>query len=146
MIPFAGQVWRTIFAGADDATRPVASTEGRFHHDGQTAIYTSLTAEGCRVAIKRYVGSNEPPRIIVPLDVRLTKVVDLRGRAELSTVWQDIRATGAPAPTWAYSDAARASGAQGLLYSSRSRPDLTHLVVFSGDPDAVGVAGPALPF
>ncbi|WP_263406000.1 RES family NAD+ phosphorylase [Histidinibacterium aquaticum] len=56
-----------------------------------------------------------------------------------------MRATGAPSPTWEISDAARAEGARGLLYRSRSRPDLTHVVLF----DLIGALvpdGPPLPW
>ncbi len=45
-------------------------------------------------------------------------------------VWQDFVETGEPAPTWRYSDTARNAGAQGMLYASRSRPELSHLVLF----------------
>ena len=124
-----------IFAG-QDARAPVRSPEGRFHHSGQTAIYTSLTAEGTAVAIRRYVTAEDAPRVVVALRLAPIRVADHRGDPALSVVWQDIRATGADAPTWAWSDAARAAGAEGLLYSSRSRPDLAHLVLFT-DPDRI---------
>lgn len=143
MIPFAGTVYRNVFAD-QDPTLPVASPEGRFHHDGQCAIYTSLTPEGSRVAIKRYVTDQDRPRVIVQLAVNLTQVADMRGKPALSIVWQDIRATGQAAPTWAFSDQARAQGAHGLLYSSRSRPDLTHLVLFTADPAFVTLGGSAM--
>lgn len=114
-----------------DPMAPVRSPTGRFHHSGQWALYTSLSAEGTAVAIKRYMRPDDPGRVIHPLDVIAQKVMDLRGRTEASVVWQDIVATGAPSPTWRFSDAARAHGAQAMLYSSRSRPELSHLVVFS---------------
>lgn len=129
MIHFAGTVWRMTFAGRN-ALVPVTSPEGRFHHSGQNAIYTSLTPEGTAIAIRRYVMPNDPPRVIQPLLVDATRVVDLRGNRDASVIWQDQRATGSPAPTWEFSDAARIKGAQAMLYSSRSRPDLSHLVVF----------------
>ncbi len=138
-----GPVWRAVFAGADPLA-PVGNPEGRFHHAGQWAIYTSLTPEGCAVAIRRYLRAGDPPRVVVPLDLRPLRLADGRGRVELSAVWQDIRAGGAPAPTWAFPDAARAEGAEGMLYSSRSRPDLTHLVLFS--PAVLAGAGAPQPF
>ena len=141
--PVIGPVWRALLAGTDPLA-PVASPEGRFHHSGQWAIYASLTPEGCAVAIRRYLRPDDPPRVVVPLSLRRLRLVDCRGRADLSVVWQDIRAAGAPSPTWAFSDAARAEGAEGMLYSSRSRPDLSHLVLFS--PQAVAAAGAPLPF
>ena len=135
-------LWRAVFAEADPLA-PVTSPEGRFHHSGQWAVYGSLSPKGCAVAIARYLRAGDPPRVVVPLQV-LARVLDCRGQPELSVVWQDIRAGGALAPTWAASHAARASGAQGMLYSSRSRPDLTHLVLF--DRVAILGMGAALPF
>ncbi|WP_372573823.1 RES family NAD+ phosphorylase [Ruegeria jejuensis] len=129
MIPFTGTVWRMTFQG-QDAQVPVTSPEGRFHHSGQVAIYSSLTAEGTAIAIRRYMSPNDAPRLIQPLHIRAARVADLRGNREASVIWQDIHATGAPSPTWAFSDTARADGAQAMLYSSRSRPDLSHLVIF----------------
>lgn len=129
MIPFAGQVWRIVNLG-QNPEQPAFAPEGRFHHSGQTAIYTSLSPEGCSVAIARYIHANDPAREIVLLQINALRILDMRGNPDLSVVWQDIRAAGAPAPTWAFSNAARDAGAQGLLYSSRSRPDLSHLVLF----------------
>ncbi|MCK8482811.1 RES family NAD+ phosphorylase [Aliiroseovarius sp. S2029] len=145
MIRFTGTVYRLNFIG-QDTTAPVPSPEGRFHHSGQPAIYTSLTVEGCGVAIKRYLRPDDAPRHIVPLAVDLDRVADIRGQVGASVIWQDSRAAGCPAPTWSYSDQARADGAQGLMYSSRSRPDLTHLTLFTTDPGAVRLAGPPIPF
>ena len=145
MIPFRGTVWRLLFAGAlDRAASPGPSPEGRFHHSGQPALYTSLTREGCGIAIRRYLRADDAPRVLVPLDIDADRIADLRGAGAASAVWQDIRATGAPAPTWRLSDAARAAGAQGLLYRSRSRPDLLHLALF--DVTAVTAVGEAEPW
>lgn len=145
MIPFTGTVYRVVFTD-QDATAPVRSPEGRFHHSGQNAIYTSLTPEGCRVAIKRYLTTDDASRHIVPLDIAFDRLADLRGTPAASMVWQDERARGEPASTWALSDQARQSGAQGMLYSSRSRPDLTHLVLFDIGPAAVQYTASPLPF
>ena len=144
---FAGIVWRILAAArADDPTGPARAPEGRFHHDGQVAVYTSLTAEGAGIAIQRYLGPKDAPRVILPLHVTAHFLMDLRllpDPAAASVVWQDQRDQGLPAPTWAFSDAARAAGAQGLLYASRSRPDLTHLVLFDLAAQVLRPAGPA---
>jgi hypothetical protein len=129
MIPLARRVWRILPLGAPPL-RAVQSPEGRFHHSGQTALYTSLTPEGTVVAIRRYMMPEDPPRQIVPLELSASRVMDIRGQATASVIWQDLRAQGKASPTWEISDKARREGAQGMLYSSRSRPDLTHLVVF----------------
>jgi len=128
------------------ACEPVHSPIGRFHHSAQVALYTSCTEEGASVAIKRYVKPDDPKRIIVPLRVDDARIYDIR-KTDLSKgasiVWQDCVEKGDPAPTWQYSDYARKAGAQGMLYSSRSRPDLTHLVLFDVSTDILKQSGDA---
>jgi len=117
--------------------------EGRFHHSGQVAAYASLSAEGAVVAMRRYLddGIN---RVLVPMWLKSDHVVDQRGNSDASVVWQDDRAAGKVSPTWAFSDAARDVDAQAMLYSSRSRPDLSHVVVF--EPECLSYIGSATTF
>ncbi|MBN2905968.1 MAG: RES family NAD+ phosphorylase [Rhodobacteraceae bacterium] len=150
MIAFRGMVWRILDADRAGAPcAPARAPEGRFHHSGQVALYASFTAEGAGVAIRRYVQPGDPSRVIVPLRINATRLRDLRALPDptrASVVWQDLRAAGQPAPTWALSDAARAAGAQGMMYPSRSRPELTHLVLFQTSAALVAPAGPPLPW
>ncbi len=134
MICYAGLAWRIVWQG-QDALAPVQNPEGRFHHAGQPAVYTSLTEEGCATAIARYLAPQDGPREIACLQIDAAQICDLRDEPAARMVWQDLRATGAASPTWGFSDAARAKGAQGLLYASRSQPHLTHLVLF--DPQVI---------
>ncbi len=134
-----------MFAGLDPRA-PAAAPEGRFHHSGQRALYTSLSEEGTAVAIRRYLAPDDPQRVLVPLTVAAERVADLRGRPELSVVWQDLRPAGVPSPTWALSEAARADGAQAILYSSRSRPDLTHFALLSDFDRVITTVGEARPW
>ena len=78
------------------------------------------------------------------MHVKADMVVDERGNTEASIVWQDMRARGAASSTWDISDAARETGAQAMLYSSRSRPDLSHIVVFQ--TSSLSFVGPVTPF
>lgn len=131
---------------ADQICEPVRSPIGRFHNSDQVALYTSCTEEGASVAIKRYVKSDDPKRIIAPLQVNSDRIYDIRKTDfsnHASIVWQDYVEKGEPAPTWQYSDHARKAGAQGMLYSSRSRPDLTHLVLFDVSRDILKQGGDA---
>lgn len=147
MISFHGTVWRILSADrAEDACEPARHPEGRFHRSGQVALYASLSTEGAGVALRRYVRASDPPRVIVPLQITAQAVDDLRGtpdQAAASAVWQDERASGAPSSTWHFSDRARNSGAQAMLYASRSRPDLSHLVLFEVTPATVRQLAPA---
>lgn len=130
LISFDGPVWRLLPESlVTTPCEPARAPEGRFHHSGQIAAYASLTAEGAHVAIKRYIADGVK-RVLVSLRLKSDRVVDQRGNKLASIVWQDVRAAGAISPTWAWSDAARDIGAQAMLYSSRSRPDLVHVVVF----------------
>ena len=143
-VQFTGPVWRLLSRQrVDTPAVPASAPEGRFHHSGQIAAYASLSAEGAGVAIKRYLGDGVE-RMLVPMWLEAGQVADIRGDGRASVVWQDIRAAGEPSPTWAFSDAARKAGAQAMLYSSRSRPDLAHVVVFQ--PDCLSYVGPAAPF
>ena len=146
MIEFSGPVWRILFQSqAGSPLDPARAPEGRFHHHGQSALYASLSEEGAGVAIRRYVSAGDPARVIQRCQVTAS-LHDLRGRREVSVVWQDIAAVDLPSPTWAYSDKARALGAQGMLYSSRSRPDLSHLVLFDITPTTIRTASQPYPW
>lgn len=126
------------------ACESVSSPIGRFHHSEQIAMYTSCTEEGAGIAIKRYLKPDDPARIIVPLYIDSVNIYDIRNTDlsnKASVVWQDCVANGEAAPTWTYSDSAREAGAEGMLYASRSRPDLTHLVLFDVSPNIVRIAG-----
>lgn len=137
---FDGPVWRLLPATmAGMPAAPAGAPEGRFHYDGQIAAYASLSAEGATVAIQRYL-SDAAERIIIPMWLKAEFVADVRGETEASVVWQDVRDEGKPSPTWLISDAVRQAGAQAMLYSSRSRPDLSHVVVFR--PELLSFVGP----
>lgn len=144
---FSGIVWRIMFADQlAQACGPVGSPIGRFHHSEQVALYTSCSEEGAGVAIKRYLKSDDPQRIIIPLQINADRIHDIRKTdfsKRASIVWQDCVEEGKAAPTWQFSDTARKAGAQGMLYASRSRPELTHLVLFDVSTDVVKQAGDA---
>jgi len=140
LVAFAGPVWRLVpEAQAETPAAPARAPEGRFHHSGQIAAYASLSAEGTIVAIQRYLGDGVR-RVLVPMWLQAERVADERGNPAASIVWQDMPGRGARAPTWDVSDAARAQGGQAMLYTSRSRPDLAHVVVF--DPSCLSLVGP----
>ncbi|WP_170573400.1 RES family NAD+ phosphorylase [Ruegeria atlantica] len=131
MLNFSGPVWRILFQSQIAAPLAAAQApEGRFHHSGQVALYCSLSAEGAGVAIRRYVCASDPPRVLQRAQLSNARLVDLRGQPDASIVWQNIREQQGTSPTWNYSDSARDIGADGLMYSSRTRPELSHIVLF----------------
>ena len=129
-----------FLAEADDAVGPARSAEGRFHYDGQKALYLSLTPEGTHIASKRYFSPNDSQRGIFSIDVTDARIVDLRDNsaaralgidtAHRACEWQDYRAQGERAPTWDISDGIRAISLDGILYASRTDPSKTHLTLF----------------
>ena len=137
-------VWRILPLDLiSDPAAAAKAPEGRFHHSGQIAAYASLSAEGASVAIQRYLNENIT-RKLVPMWLKSNLVADERGNTKASVVWQDMWAAKKQPPTWTISDTARYQGAQAMLYSSRSRPDLSHVVVF--DPDCLCYVGPVTSF
>ena len=139
--PVSGRFYRIIFASDRDAPlRGAHSPEGRFHHDGESALYMSPSLQAAAFAVASYLRPNDPPRLIQPLIVQNARVLDLR-RAEVirhlylqgdeaSIPWQPQRAIGLPATTWQASDAARTAGADGMIYTARTEPTRWHLVLF----------------
>jgi hypothetical protein len=137
-------VWRILPVELLNAPHsPAKAPAGRFHHSGQIASYASLSAEGAAVAMKRYL-LDSMERKLVPMQLTCDRVLDKQNDPDASIVWQDIHASGQTSPTWAISDDARSLGAQAMLYTSRSRPDLSHVVVF--EPDCLGFVGPVTDF
>ncbi|MFT4960476.1 MAG: RES domain-containing protein [Paracoccaceae bacterium] len=115
MIAFSGTIWRIM--AQENAHSPLAAArapEGRFHHSGQFAIYTSLTAKGAGIAIQHYFAQDTRPKVIVPILVEAHDILDLRGTTEdiqaTTMVCQDNRAKGLRAPNWDVSGLARTSG------------------------------------
>jgi RES domain-containing protein len=148
--PFSGRLWRICAAGADPLAF-VANPEGRFHHDGQPAIYASLSPEGAAVALATYLRPDDPPRRLWPLELAAPRIADLREDEncvalgvcpdDLMARWAEDRAAGRPARSWRASDRTRALGATGFLYRSRKAPEHAHLVLFSAS--GLHQAGPS---
>jgi RES domain-containing protein len=137
----SGQFWRSVFAtDAGSVLAGARSPEGRYHHDGQSALYISPSAEFSRIAIDAYLKADDPPRVIVPLDLTGAALLDVRlatvqralglNGTESGTLWQPQRAAGLPATSWIASDAVRNAGADGMIYAARSDPDRWHVVLF----------------
>lgn len=125
---------------AADPLSPVRSTEGRFHHGCQPALYCSPSPEAAAHAIAAYRRPGDAPRLAYPLALTDARIADLRDAGTLAALglkghetavpWLPERAAGHPATTWTASDAVRAAGLHGMIYTARSAPDRWHLVLF----------------
>ena len=136
-----GLFYRIVPASrAADALAPAISAEGRFHQSGQPTLYVSSRPDWACHAIAPYVRQDDPPRVIRELRLTDTKVLDLRNAdhcaawgidpALAAIPWLPERAAGLPASTWDVSDRARASGADGMIYTARTEPSRWHLALF----------------
>lgn len=118
----------------------VLTPEARFHHSVPSALYLSPSPEAAGFAAAAFVGPDDPLRLLVPVRVEGARIVDLRDAAhrtslglagrEPSVPWQPERSAGRPATSWRASDAARAAGADGMIYVARSEPSRWHPVLF----------------
>jgi RES domain-containing protein len=114
--------------------------EGRFHHDGQVALYVSPSPDWAFKAIEAYLKPDDPPRVVVPMEIACARVVDLRDAhmcsalgiepADAGVPWLPERAINLPASTWRPSDRSRQFGADGMIYTARAMPSRWHLVLF----------------
>jgi RES domain-containing protein len=138
--PISGTIYRIVFEHlVDKIMDGVLSPEGRFHHDGEAAFYCSPTPQAASIAIDRYVGDDDPPRVLCQIAVENADVFDLRTAVQTtdhidpawgSVHWAPERAAGQRATTWRASDAVRALDVDGMVYTSRTAPDRWHLLLF----------------
>ncbi len=135
-------LYRIAFARYADAVLDgVVHPEGRFHHSGQPALYASPTQEGAAIAINIYLRPDDPPRVLIQLQLTGARLADLRDPDTCDTLgidpawpsvpWAEERAKGQPATSWKASDAVRASGTDGMIYASRRAPERWHVVLFA---------------
>ena len=147
----SGTFYRMIIASRlAEVLAPAKSPEGRSHYNGQLALYLSQTPEGTAVAVKRYMQQNDPPRVVCSISVSSANIVDLRDLdacrlldidpSQRTVEWQDLRAKGLRSTTWDISDRVRELGLDGMLYASRTKPNLTHLTLFKWND----LGGPAV--
>jgi hypothetical protein len=155
-----GLFWRSVFAtDVKRVLNGVKSPEGRYHHDGQVALYMSPSPEYSRIALNAYLRDGDAPRLIVPLAVQNANLADLRqpdtqralglNGTEASVPWLPERAAGRPATSWIASDAARTAGYDGIIYAARSDATRWHIVLFRWNETTgpqVRQSGPPIPF
>jgi RES domain-containing protein len=115
---------------------------------------TLAVAENLRLAslfgVQRF-----PPRLLVTVEVNLTRVVDLRvphvrseygvSLPDLTAEWRDA---GGSSPTQVLGSKLVAEGVEGAIYPSSVEPGTANLAVFVRnltDPDAVRLVGYKLP-
>jgi hypothetical protein len=156
----SGQFWRAIAADWIDRVldAPGPDSAGRYHRQGQSALYITPHADWATIAIGRYLLADGIARMVVPLELDGAMMFDQRDPAACVALgidpaqsqvrWNDELSAGRNPPSWAASDAARASGAQGIIDGSRGIAGGWHACLFTwnvpGAPQ-VRVAGDPVP-
>ena len=156
----SGQFWRAIAAErvGQVLEPPEPDSAGRYHRPGQAALYITLEADWATIAIGRYLLADGIARVVVPLELDCADVFDQRDPAACAALgidptqsqvrWTDELAAGREPPSWQASDAARASGSQGIIDVSRGIAGGWHVCLLAwNEPSApqVRVAGAPVP-
>ncbi len=121
-----------IFLKRGSSDRPAA----RFNRRGQDALYLSKDEESARVALRKYVGDADSPRVIVHYQVESCDLVDLRHvdakdlRQRSSLDWLCALESGREPESWRVADSLRASNEVGLIDPSRKNPSTWHVTLF----------------
>lgn len=140
--PVEGTYYRCVVQGREPlSTGGSRAIGGRFNMRGRAALYVAGTPE---LALRESVGASDlvhatrfRPRLVVCIDVRLSRAIDLtdpaiRGRAALTDkeLFIDWRSASDPIATQLVGEAARAEGIEGILFPSSIDPALANLVVY----------------
>jgi hypothetical protein len=137
---------------------PGPQSTGRYHRPGEAALYITREADWATIALGRYMLADGLTRVAVPLELDSAILLDQRDTAACLALgfdparsqarWQSAMAAGEEPPSWQASDAARRSGADGLVDPSRGIAGGWHVVLFRwnvpGAPQ-LSVAGNPVP-
>ncbi|MBO9498644.1 MAG: RES domain-containing protein [Novosphingobium sp.] len=155
-----GHFFRAVLAGREGQVLdpPGPHSAGRYHRPGQRALYITPEADWAAIAVGNYMEEDGLARMIVPLELDGARVIDQRDPVACAALgidpalsagrWRPFLAAGREPPSWRNSDAARASGANGLIDPSRGIAGGWHVTLFRwNEPGApyLRVAGPAVP-
>jgi RES domain-containing protein len=138
----SGRFYRSVLTDRIDhvLTAPGPASAGRYHRPGQPTIYITSEADWAVIATGIYAEEDGRERVIVPLELDSALVLDQRDTAvraaygisldDAMTRWRPHLAEGRDAPSWRNADAARASGADGIVDPSRGIVDGWHVALF----------------
>ena len=142
LLRVAGRFYRAIRADRVDhvLSPPAPDSAGRYHRHGEPALYLTALPEWATIAVSKYIREDGLPRVIVPLDLDGADPLDQRDDAarmaagidrEASGVdWRKALKAGEEPPSWHAADAARATGAAGIIDVSRHIPGGWHVTLF----------------
>lgn len=138
----SGPFFRSVLVDRvkDVLAPPLPRSAGRYHRPGQATLYMSPKLEWAITAVSGYIREDGRPRVVIPLMVGVAHVLDQHDEEacraigverELSNApWRAALAAGEEPPSWRNADAARASGADGIIDRSRMIPGGWHVNLF----------------
>ncbi len=138
----SGRFFRSVLADRvnDVLAPPLPGSAGRYHRPGQTTLYMSPRLEWAMIAVSGYIREDGRPRVVIPLMVGVAHVLDQHDEAACHAIGIDRERSNAPwraaleagdePPSWRNADAARASGADGIIDRSRMIPGGWHVNLF----------------
>jgi RES domain-containing protein len=141
-LTISGRFFRSVLADRIDHVLdpPGPTSAGRYHRLGQPTLYTSAKPEWAVIAIAGYMREDGRPRVVVPLLITETQVLDQHDldacaalgidRDQSNQSWRMALTEGREPPSWRNADLARAAGADGIIDRSRGIPGGWHLNLF----------------
>jgi RES domain-containing protein len=142
LTPLSGRFFRAVRADRVDAVLapPGPESAGRYHRQGQPALYITAEAGWAAIALGSYMAEDGLPRVIVPLEVDAAQVFDQQDDAACQALginsedgnvrWRLALEKGEEPASWRNADAARASGADGIIDRSRGITGGWHVALF----------------
>ncbi|MDJ0090495.1 RES family NAD+ phosphorylase [Pantoea allii] len=155
-LPLSGQFYRSVLSTNAHAAlaAPGPQSAGRYHRQGQPALYMSPIPEWSIMAVSGYMREDGLARVLIPLCVSGARVIDQRDKAGClqmgiipeasNSPWRAALKQGLMPLSWENADKARASGAHGIIDCSRIIPGGWHLCLFrwnTHDAPCVEVCG-----
>jgi len=120
-------VWVAVQAG-EDPLHAAPAEEGLFHHAGQPAFYAATNTYSAKKIAEQGAAIGETSRrTLICYEARLDRVEDI-GEADFPLSWYSFARDSQPVPSWAISDAARAKGADALIWK---RYGIEQIVIFA---------------
>jgi hypothetical protein len=141
VLKVSGRFWRAVPANriGQVLDRPAPDSAGRYHRSGEAALYITREADWATIALGRYLLADGVLRFAVPLELDQAELLDQRDVNACTALgfdpalsqerWQDALERGDEPASWHASDAARASGADGLVDPSRGIVGGWHVVL-----------------
>lgn len=160
LLPVEGIFYRAVLSVNAHAVLapPGPQSAGRYHRQGQPALYMSPFPEWSIIAVSGYMREDGLARVLIPLRLTGAWLVDQRDKAKCDQLgivpdaandsWRTALQQGRTPGSWQNADKARATGADGIIDCSRFIPGGWHVCLFGWNAQStarVAVCGKPTP-